>query len=296
MIDTDGVIFGDESLATLTDPEREAYARRLVEEGTTAIRARLLGRVGAPVRQRPENGAGAVSGPVTSPVEASSEPAESADPDLFQAGDLYDFSAYPAEPVRMPNGKRLWVHPLSQDQKRRVNQQVLAHFRRTGQTRPVEDPVRERLRQEQLNVDALFLGQVWAAIYCARQGPEPEAKPVFAEQDAPALLNNPGWSDAVETIASTAERLANAPAEARILREMLLDFFDAARRSLAILSSRLTTAPVTALETAGILEDYAISVSSMTQHWRRSGEIRTAEMQALQMVFSLPEAEPAGTE
>lgn len=290
MSEPNGVIFGDPALATLSEAEREDYARRLVVEGVPAIRERLQARPAPPVRERPDGGGTAVP-VITAPAAAET------DPDLFSSADLYDFSAYPAEPVRMPNGKRLWVHPLSQDQKRRVNQQVVSHFRRTGQNRPLEDPVQEQLRIERLNVDALFLAQVWATVYCARQGPEPAAAPVFGEADAAALLNNAGWAEAVERIAATAERLADAPAEATILREMLLDFFDVARKSLGTWSSQLSAAAKgdspweTCLETAGMLEDCAISVSSMVQHWRRSGAIRTAEMQALQVVFSLPDGE-----
>ena len=287
MTEPNGVIFGDESLAGMSDAERQDYARRLVVEGTENVRTRLLAAPAAPVLERPQAAPGA-SPVVTQPTPTSTDPREA---DLFSSADLYDFTAYAAEPVRMPNGKRLWVHALSTDQKRRVNQQVVAHFRRTGQNRPLEDPVQDRLRIEALNVDALFLAQVWATVYCARQGPEPDARPVFADADAAALLNNPGWAEAVERIATTAERLADAPAEATILREMLLDFFDVARRSLATWSSRLNTEPGAVRQVSEMLEDCAISVSSMVQHWRRSGAIRTAEMQALQMVFALPEGE-----
>jgi hypothetical protein len=278
----DGVIFAVPELEQATDAEKQAFLRKLIETPEQVIPKGQRG----PTFTRPE--APAASLPVERPA-----PAETPS-DLFDAdAALYDAASYRTEPYTMPNGKRLWVHPFSFEERLEVSKETLGDLKAGGYLRaPETQEAAERLELER-RAAGLAIAQLYQTLRCARQGPEPGAPRVFRDEHAAALRRNPGWSSAVEAIATLSDQLSEGKTEAEHLREMLTDFFGRLQSALETCCLRLKAAsgegerpPEPVSEVADFLEDFAVSVSALKQPGRPFGN---RELQALALVLGLPE-------
>lgn len=211
--------------------------------------------------------------------------APSLSPDVFDPTDLYAPLPQRSEAYVMPNGKRLWIHPTSLEERIKINRQVLRELRAEGILRENLPPTEARQQEQEGNVEALFRGRVWQAVYCCRQGEAPDSSRVFGPQHVAPLRNNPGWAQAVEEIAVRSDALAEGKAESAILQEGLSRFFGRMERWLQTCVSRLPTDCGTV--SREMLEDCASSVSALN----RQGQWGTLQLQALSLVLETGEEE-----
>lgn len=115
---------------------------------------------------------------------------------------------------RMPNGKWLWIHPLSPEQCVWLNGQAKRHLERLRMKS--EDPA--------YPVAYRALGWVYQAIACCRTGPEPDAPPVWTVDRADRLYRNPKPGlEALQEIVRRCDELGRGQEEA--LSEELRGFF-----------------------------------------------------------------------
>jgi hypothetical protein len=153
------------------------------------------------------------AGPVTAPAAA---PEAAVPAGVFSAADLFALETWEtrAEPVTMPNGKTVWVHPVTDDEARWLNAQAGKEAR--GLT--ITDP-------EEVADWAIRRARVYQVILACRVSPEWGAPRVFAPLHADAVQRNLPLP-LVETIIGTSDRLGRGVSAERAA---VADFFAATR-------------------------------------------------------------------
>jgi hypothetical protein len=195
------------------------------------------------------------------PQRTSARPAPSpAAPDgIYSAADLLSEEGYRSEPYRMPNGKQVWVHPVSPEEAMWMNRSAVSEVRASGR-------LREGLTQQEiheLNEEARTRAQVYQVVCCCRTGPEMDAPPIFQPQHADPLRKRPGMLDAIQDICRISDSLSAGTSAAALLEEALAGFFGAMTSWLGMWCSQLSTDSLT--DCKEILSDFASSVSSINQ-------------------------------
>ena len=203
----------------LEGADQETIYRRLRQHLTTGVEPR--------VALAPEPAAGS---PPTPPVAPAPIPAPaSIDGPIFDAGDLFA-PIQRAERYSMPNGKAVWVHPVSVEEAGMINRRALAETMRLGIVAP--DQEASRAQQGEMQVEMLNRARVWQAVFCCRAGPELAAARIFGPEHAAGLLRNPGYLSAIQEICTISDRLSEGKAETEVLRESLVRFFETVGRWL----------------------------------------------------------------
>ena len=213
----------------------------------------------------------------------------------------------------LPDGRRVWLRPLSLKAKIQVGKHLSEDLRKAGMLRKQVPAEQVDAYQVEYNLESIYRGNLWAVIFGARTGPEKEAPLAFEPADAAALLEAEEWAQPIEDMAALMEGLVQAgESEAQVLREVLTRFFERQGSWAATCSSRLATLlPSTCslpslssakpaptweqeliLQVTSALDDFAYSVSSLKPQTRRWG---VEELRQLSMVLGLPPApaEPA---
>lgn len=185
---------------------------------TSKQREEMLGRA----REANRWGLDAPAGPVTSFPQ---KPPSSVPEGIFAPEDLLK-PVQRAEPFTMPNGKSVWVHPVSPDEAVWLNVQTVKDLQRVGEVSEAEARIR-----------ALTLAWSYQAVCACRVGPEPNAARVFHPDHAEALRKNLP-NETLQQIAALSDRLGSADAASR---EVVRGFFDALRTWLTTCSSQLST-------------------------------------------------------
>lgn len=179
---------------------------------------------------------------------------------IFDPAALFQALDGRAEPYVMPNGQKVWVHPVSVEQVAWITRQVLRELRKAGL---MKEPDSQEQAQER-QIESEMRSRVWYAVQCCRQGPEADAPPVFPDlhRAAEALRRNPGYLQAVTEIAGLAERLSQGRSEWAALKEQLQGFFGRMESWLTTLTS-LSETDLPPGSCRRVLADYASSVSSI---------------------------------
>lgn len=226
-------------------------------------------------------------------------PAPASAPDgIFDPAALTAVIPYRSERYRMPDGKWVWVHPLSMADYAFISRQVSKDLRRLGLVQEGLSRTAAIDQAKEAAMEAQSRGAVWTVVCCCRQGEAPSAPVIFQLSHADELRKNPGWAKAVEEIAALAEALANGQSETALLRELMTGFFGRMGSWLTTLHGQLSSAVGTssemdpkaasALFQAGLaqLEDFAGSVSSLNvQAQQEARPYRPIDLQALAMHF-----------
>jgi len=162
------------------------------------------------------------TGPLTQ-LKGKSGPAV---PDgVFDPSDLLSLPAR-SQPYSMPNGKVVWVHPVSPEEAIWLNVQALKEVRGMNLTDPQEAALQSRLR-----------AQSYQAVCACRVGPESTARAVFHPDHAEALRRNLP-SETLQQLCALSDRLgASSDAE----YQQVLDFFGNAQTWLTTWLSQWTT-------------------------------------------------------
>lgn len=162
------------------------------------------------------------TGPVTQ-LKGKSGPA--VPEGIFDPSDLLSLPTC-SQPYPMPNGKVVWVHPVSPAEAIWLNVQALKEVRSLNLSDPQESALESRLR-----------AQSYQAVCACRVGPEPTARAVFHPDHAEALRRNLP-SEALQQICSLSDRLGAAGSAEY---QQVLDFFDGAQTWLMTWLSQWTT-------------------------------------------------------
>jgi hypothetical protein len=256
-----GTMWGDERLLTMTDEQKQQYLADVMEHGPP-----VPGAVLTP------------PGVSTAPAAPTEVPADVFNP----ATDLYDANAYRSEPYTMPNGKRVWVHPVSLTETIQINRQVVKEIRAAGLMDPAKTETEAKVLAQDQGIELEFRGQVWQTICCARQGPSPDSPKVFIPANAEALRNNPGLAEPLREITEISSRLAQGKGEAQLLKEALCHFFGCMEPWLQTLHSQLETGSGDSCRLS--LEDFANSVSVLKQQKKPWS---VADLSALSFVMDM---------
>jgi hypothetical protein len=191
------------------------------------------------------------------------------------------------EPYTLPDGREVWVRPLSMKDRSRLSARIpawLADDKLYRQPAPSERAAYE----QELSLEAFYRGQVWAVILCVYAGPEKGAARVFEPADKETLYTDPDWSPVVAEIVEITERLAEQRQSALQVQEGLLrGFFDATEHALLTLLSQWSTDSRESCR--AWIEDLAHSVSSTNAALRSGQSNWRTVLPALQVVVSLPE-------
>lgn len=217
---------------------------------------------------------GTPQGPVYArPTEAPTAPAPG---DGFTAEDLLTPLEYRAEPYVMPNGKRLWVHPVAVEEAGWLNRQAVREVQGLNLLRP------DGTLEPGAQVELVNRARVWQCICACRTGPAPDAPKVFRSEHARALRVNPGYLKAVEEIAALSDSLNAGQSEAALYRQAVTDFFGVMTSWLGTWCSALNTDSWPTARQA--LGDFVHSVASL----RQQGPLSGSELVALAHCFIAP--------
>ncbi len=193
-------------------------------------------------------------GPVTeAPVSSNGHAPEG----IFSAADLYDFMPSAVQ-YPMPNGKSVWVHPMSPEEVTWLNLMAFREVQRLA----VEADEAGYLRQER--------AKIWQVVACCRVGETGDAPRVFQPENAAALRRNRGWWQAVRDICRISDGLGS---QETALTETLRDFFGILAEALHSTSSSL---PNEGSESA-CLARCGLLVSSI----QRRGTLTPSDLEAL---------------
>jgi hypothetical protein len=228
----DGVAYVEPHLATAPREEQVEYLRGFIANGP----------------------------PPSRPVLEQSQALPSVPAGIFDPAALFQALDGRAEPYTMPNGQKVWVHPVSVEQVSWITRQVLRELRKAGL---MKEPDSQEQAQER-QIESEMRSRVWYAVQCCKQGPEADAAQVFPDphRAAEALRRNPGYLQAVTEIAGLAERLSQGKSEWAALKEQLAGFFGRMESWLECLIS-LSETDLPTGSCRRVLTDCASSTSSI---------------------------------
>ena len=162
------------------------------------------------------------------PVSSSPDaPVVAGDDDTFTAADLTS-ELYRAEQHTMPNGKKVWVHPLAIASVCWLNAAAEAWAKRQAHIPGITDE--ERAARQK------FAGFVFQVIACCRTGKAPSSPAVFRPEHADVIWTNLG--ETIQRICFLSDRLGG---DEGLLEANLAAFFGATARWGTTWCSRLTT-------------------------------------------------------
>lgn len=255
-----GVIFEDRRLLNMTEAERFEYLKQVSRSGGQVPADRVTGS------------GEAVTAPPAAAAPTATPAAPERPPGVFDPAALYTGLEDRSERYTMPGGDVVWVHAPSVADARWVNDQGFLAIRRAGllSNNPRLDEEKQKELGQRALISGQFFGQVYQVIAVCRQGPKISDPKVFEAEHAEALLNNPGWSEAVQEIAGISDRLAVGRSEAAAYREVAASFFGVMASWLETWCSRLTTDSLPCF--TEILTDFASSARVMTQPGALSAE------------------------
>ncbi len=163
--------------------------------------------------------------PPQGPVTEAPAPSNGHAPEgIFSAADLYEFAPVAVQ-FPMPNGKAVWVHPMSPEEVTWLNLMAFREVQRMA----VEGDEAGYLRQER--------AKIWQVIACCRVGEAGDSPRVFQPENAAALRRNRGWWQAVRDICRISDGLGS---QETALTETLRDFFGILAEALDKISVSLS--------------------------------------------------------
>jgi hypothetical protein len=257
-----GIIFGDPRLLNMSHEEQIAYLADVTEHGMPA---------NLPSQQR-----AAAEEPLDSPPVPAG---------IFDPAALSEGVTGRCEPYTMPNGQKVFVHPLSPEETMSLNRRVLQELRKAGLLKEGLKPEEAKAQGQAAQVELKFRAAVWATIYACRQSEDPQSPPVFMDHHAAKLRTAKGYGQAVQEIADLAESLQQGKSESVIIAEVTDGFFGRGMSWLdAMLSLSEPDGPTGLCREQ--LEDLRHSISSMIRS-RASGTSVATCLSGLSLFFQM---------